>query len=86
MLNNKWFPDRKWLAGGVAGVITWAITTFVVPEMNPELITGAVAGVMGVVYYFVPASISDVIKRGDVFLKNMNTADPVVEAPVDPVV
>ena len=72
MLNNKWFPDRKWLAGGIAGVITWAVTTFLIPDVDPELITGAITGVMGVVYYFVPVSVSDVLKRSDTFLKNMN--------------
>lgn len=62
-MTSKFFPDRKWLASGVAGVLTWALVQYL--GLDAEVATAAVGGVMALVHYFVPASVNDVLKRVD---------------------
>ena len=64
----KWIPDRKAVAGGIAGVVSFFVLT-AVPDLNPEVITGLVAGIMGLVFYFVSPSKADLIRRADDTLK-----------------
>jgi len=84
---NKWIPDRKWLASGITGILTWAIVTFVATDLDPTLATSAVGVVMGLVFYFVPPSISDVVKRVDEKIIELAGGSAPVPAPdpVDPV-
>lgn len=59
----NYFPDRKWLASGVAGILTWAAVQFL--GLDAEVATAAVGGVMALVHYFVPPSVQDIVKRVD---------------------
>lgn len=59
----KNLPDRKWLASGVSGVLTWAIVTYA--GLGEEVATPLVGAVMAAVHYFVPPSVTDIIKRVD---------------------
>ena len=65
---TKWIPDRKAVAGGIAGVISF-FAIAAIPDLDPELITGLVAGIMGLVFYLVPPSKADLIRRADDTLK-----------------
>lgn len=75
----NYLPDRKVLAGGVAGIITWGLTVLagrygivLTPEMQ-SLIVGGVGWAMA---YLVPPSQHDIIKRLDNDLVAMAAADP----------
>lgn len=59
----KHLPDRKWLASGISGVLAWGIVTYL--GLGEELATPLVGAVMAAVHYFVPPSITDIIKRVD---------------------
>lgn len=60
---SKYIPDRKFLASGIAGAVAFAIV--LLTGIDGEVATAAVAGVMALVHYFVPASVSDIIRRVD---------------------
>jgi hypothetical protein len=69
---KSWLPDRKVLASGVSGVLTWLIGLLLIQlgvEMPAEALGGIVAGVMALVAYAVPPSVRDVIERVDDTLK-----------------
>ena len=68
---SKWIPDRKAVAGGLAGVVAFFVMT-AIPDLNPETITALVAGVMGLVFYLVPPSKADLIRRADDTLKALS--------------
>lgn len=59
----KWIPDRKVLAGGIAGVLAFLVATLT--GVPVETITPIVAGAMGLAAYFVPASVMDVVTKVD---------------------
>lgn len=65
---TKWIPDRKAVTGGIAGIVSFFILT-AVPDLNPETISGLIVGIMGVVFYLVPPSKADLIRRADETLK-----------------
>jgi hypothetical protein len=65
---TKWIPDRKAVAGGLAGVVAFFVMT-AIPDLDPEVVTGLVAGIMGVVFYITPPSKVDLIRRADDTLK-----------------
>lgn len=75
----SWMPDRKFLAGGVAGVITWLIITLAnrygleIPQDMQNGITGIIA--MALVY-MVPSSKKDIIRRIDDKLIVLARNDP----------
>ena len=77
---SKWLPDRKWLASGVAGILTWALVAFA--GLDAEVATAVVGGVMALVHYFVPPSVKDVIKRVDDTIIGLARSDP--ESPASP--
>lgn len=69
---KSWLPDRKVLASGVSGVLTWLLGLALIQmgvEMPAEALGGIVAGVMALVAYAVPPSVRDVIERVDDTLK-----------------
>lgn len=59
----RWIPDRKWLSGGTAGIVAWALAAFL--GMDQDIATQIGAAVGALVAYFVPPSIKDIIKRVD---------------------
>lgn len=59
----KWFPDRKYIAGGVSGVVAYFLSTYL--EMPAEQAMGITGSVWAAVTYFVPPSVDDVLKRVD---------------------
>ena len=85
---NKWLPDRKWVAGGVVGVVlgvgyTVAVNLGVnIPE---ELAYSVIPIAMWLVAYFVPPSLQDKLKRVDDELKKIILGEgdnpPVENAP-----
>jgi hypothetical protein len=71
-LKRHWIPERKFLAGGVAGLVTWLLTLAASAAgvaIPPDLMTATVGLVMGAVYYMVPPAAEDVLRRIDGDLK-----------------
>jgi hypothetical protein len=62
---NRYIPDRKVLAMGISGVAAFLVS-LVVPDIPQETVAGAVVGLMSLVGYFVPPSVTDIVKRVDV--------------------
>lgn len=60
---TKWIPDRKYLAGGISGVIAWGLSSFA--GLDGELSLQIATAVAAVIAYFVPPSVNDIIKRVD---------------------
>jgi hypothetical protein len=84
-VNKSYIPDRKVVAGGFAGILTWALMlvagrygVVVDPAMQPVL--ASFAGTL--IGYLVPPSQRDIIKRLDDQIVAIAAADPTV--PVDP--
>lgn len=78
-----WLPDRKFLAGGVAGLVTWLLTLAASTagvEIPAELMTSAVGLVMGAVYYLVPPSAADIVRRIDGDLKRRFALEEIASA------
>lgn len=76
---NKWFPDRKWLASGVAGVLTFAVCTLarqfgydIPPSIEPSL----VIAMSGLVAYLTPQSLEDILKRLNDDIVRLAQEDP----------
>ena len=68
----RWIPDRKYLSGGLSGVIAWALATF--SGLDGELSLQIAGAVAAAVAYFVPPSVGDIIKRvgnGKELMRNM---------------
>lgn len=78
-MTTTWLPDRKFLAGGIAGVMTWLIITLAnrygleIPQDVQNGITGFIA--MALVY-LVPSSKKDIIRRIDDKLIILARNDP----------
>lgn len=68
------FPDRKVLAGGVSGILTFTLTTYA--GLDPELSGAVSAAVWGLVSYFVPPSAKEIIKRVDDTIIGLAVNDP----------
>lgn len=77
---NKFLPDRKWLASGLAGILTWAAVQFA--GLDAEVATAVVGGVMALVHYFVPPSVTDIIKRVDDTIIGLARSSP--DSPASP--
>lgn len=72
-LKQHWIPDRKFLAGGIAGLVTWLLTLAATAAGVPvpaDLMAAAVGLVMGAAYYLVPPAAADVLRRIDGDLKS----------------
>lgn len=71
-LKQTWIPDRKFLAAGVAGVLTWLLILIAATagvELPAETAAALSGGVMALVFYAVPPSVADVVRRVDDTLK-----------------
>lgn len=85
---KKWLPDRKWLASGVSGVLTFILLTLfsdalgLDPAAATEIASGITGLVMAAVHYFVPPSVKDVIKRVDDTIIDLARKDP--DSPASP--
>jgi hypothetical protein len=77
----KYFPDRKVLSGGVAGVVTWLIL-LALGYFNidvPADVQATLPLIIGyVISYAVPPADQDIVKRLNDDLVNMAKADPSV--------
>ena len=60
---SKWIPDRKFLAGGVSGVVAFFASQFA--GLPAELATSVAGALWALAMYFVPASVEDTVKRVD---------------------
>ena len=60
---NKWIPSRKYLAGGIAGVIAFFITT--ATGMDGEVAMQIATGIFALASYLVPPSTAEIIARYD---------------------
>jgi len=60
---DKWIPDRKFIAGGVSGVVAYFAATYT--GLSAELAMQITGAVWAAVTYFTPASVTDVLKRID---------------------
>lgn len=82
---SKYIPDRKILAGGLAGIVAWAVMLGLgfagvqVPAETQALLTTLIASLIG---YLVPPSQKDIVKRLNDQLVAIAAADPNI--PVTP--
>ena len=63
----KWIPDRKVLAGGIAGVLAFFGSQ--AAGFDPETSTAIAGSILMLVEYFLPASVSDIINKIDGVIK-----------------
>lgn len=64
----SWLPDRKIVAGGVAGIVAWGIAAGLKHygvELDANAQTMLVGLVTGLIAYVVPPSQRDILKRLD---------------------
>lgn len=79
MTNSKYFPDAKWLAGGIGGVATWGILLLLTQlgiTVPPGLEAVIPVLVTMVTHYLLPAADQDIIKRVNDRIVAMAAADP----------
>lgn len=60
---NKYIPDRKFIAGGISGILAFALVTFL--GLDAELASTLTGAAMALVFYLVPPSVKDIVKRVD---------------------
>ena len=60
---NKWIPSRKYLAGGIAGVVAFFIAA--ATGMDTETAAAIAGGLWALVGYLVPPSTVEIIARYD---------------------
>lgn len=74
-MNSKYVPDRKVLAGGISGIVTWlglmAIERFFGVVISSDVAGIIVAAVAPTIAYMVPPSVADVAKRLDADIRNV---------------
>ena len=72
---EKWVPDRKVLAGGLASVFAWALVLLLQRYLGialpAETAAAIVAGAGSVVAYWVPPSLADLARRADETLRRL---------------
>lgn len=65
---GKWIPDRKYLAGGITGILSFIILTaagsFGFP-IDAAMAAQIAGGLMLLVSYFTPQSVDDIVSRVD---------------------
>lgn len=79
MTNSRYWPDQKWLAGGLGGVTTWAVLLLLNQfgiAVPPGLEAVIPALVTMIVHYAVPAADQDIVKRLNDRIVAMAAADP----------
>jgi len=86
---SKYIPDRKYLSAGLAGLIAWVASKFL-PSFPPDETLAAITGLMGLVAYAVPPTVTDIISRVDDTIiglaqrSALSPASPPVAAPAAP--
>ena len=74
MISPKFFPDRKVLAGGIGGIVTWlalmALEHFFGVVVSSDVAGIIVAAVAPTIAYLVPPSVMDIAKRLDTDLRS----------------
>lgn len=81
----NFLPDRKVLAGGIAGLLTWGLTVVAARYgivLTPDIQSLIVGGVGWAMAYIVPPSQHDIVKRLNDDLVAIAAADPNI--PVTP--
>lgn len=81
---STWFPDRKVLAGGIAGLAAWGLTLAAAKfgiVLTPDMQTMIVAGIGAAASYITPPSVKDIVKRLDTQIVQIGINDPNI--PVD---
>jgi hypothetical protein len=81
----NYLPDRKVLAGGIAGIVTWGLTIVAARYgvvLTPDMQALIVGGVGWAIAYIVPPSQHDIVKRLNDDLVAIAAADPNI--PVTP--
>lgn len=75
----SWLPDRKVLAGGIAGILAWLLVFIgnkygmgITPDVQ-SLLTGAIGWAVA---YLVPSSVRDVINHLNDDIVQIAAADP----------
>lgn len=76
---NKFIPDRKVLAGGVVGVLTWLVVLILRQttglDLGPDA-QSAISGVVGLIAaYVISPSQQDIVKRLTNYLVAVASAD-----------
>ena len=76
----KWIPDRKVLAGGIIGVLSFFASTAL--GLEAETSAGIAAALWGIANYFIPASLADVVNKIDGTLKKIGGNEDMTVAEV----
>lgn len=77
---GKWIPDRKVLAGGIVGVVSFfAAQALGIPA---EIAAQVAGGLWLLANYFIPASVSDVVNKIDSTLKKIGGDEEMTVAEV----
>lgn len=76
----NWWPDRKWFAGGIAGLVTLAITAAVRQffgwDLPADIQSALATGASALLFWAVPPSKYDIVRRINNGLVKLATADP----------
>lgn len=67
-----WIPERKFLAGGIAGILTWLVTlaaAYAGVDLPAETIGPLIVSAASAAYYLIPPSAQDIARRIDGDLK-----------------
>jgi len=77
----RWIPDRKVLAGGLAGLLAWLVAMVASRygfPLTPEQQTYVAGAIAWAVAYFVPPSKRDIVKHLNDDIVRMAQDDPAV--------
>ena len=66
---SKWIPSRKYLAGGLVGIVGFFVAT--ATGMDAALATQIAAGLWAMVSYLVPPSAIEIIDRYNDHIKRL---------------
>lgn len=68
VLNSKHMPDRAALAGGLAGIVAFLLSSFTGLNAN-EAMAFVMASIV-IVNHFTPESVKDLARKGDTIIKD----------------
>jgi len=75
-----WFPDRKVLAGGLSGLLTWLLVFLVNKYFGwtiPPDVQSSITGLVAVGFaYLVPSSVKDIVSKLNDDIVKIAAADP----------
>jgi hypothetical protein len=70
LLLSRWFPDRKALAAGLAGLLAFYITHIL--HVSPDVAMAIVSAISSVASYLVPPSTRDLVKSADLVITDVS--------------